>query len=269
MTSAGRDVDRLGRDSLAWVLLALSRGDKVFTMRIFRTARPLQPYSRTSQQSMVVCSSALRVFAAGMLCLMLGCSHDCPSQTPSRTPSQTGPQTDSDRESRRPPIRLLDLDDQPFDFWKQEEAATTVVLFTRSDCPISNRCAPEIRRLYETYHPRGVDFFLVYVDPREEPASIRRHMREYGYPCLGLRDPHHDLVAHCGATATPEAVVFNRERSITYLGRVDDLYLDISRSRAEATSHDLADAIESTLCCRPVAKPRTRATGCSIADLKE
>ncbi len=252
--STGAIVSRSRRDCFAWILLLQSCGDQVLTMRLIQTACPFKICS-------VVYSSALGVFAAGVLCLMLGCSHD--------GPSQTGPQVSSDGNLKPLSIGLLDLDGQPFEFWKQEEAATTVVLFTRTDCPISNRCAPEIRRLYETYHPRGVVFFLVYVDPREEPASIRRHLRAYGYPCLGLRDPHHNLVAHCGATTTPEAVVFDRERSITYLGRVDDLYLDVSRPRAEPTSHDLADAIESTLSCRPVAKPRTRATGCLIADLKE
>jgi hypothetical protein len=183
---------------------------------------------------------------------------------------RSGATTNSEGESKLPPIRLLDLDGQPFDLWRPDKAAVaTVVVFTRTDCPISNQYAPEIRRLYETYRPRGVDFYLIYVDPREQPDDIRRHLREYDYPCRGLRDPGHTLVAHCGATATPEAVVFGPDRSITYLGRVDDLYADIGRSRAEPTTHDLADAIESTVLGRPVAKPRTKAVGCLIADLKD
>jgi hypothetical protein len=193
--------------------------------------------------------------------LILGCAKDdCGRSSPTSSP---------DGESKLPPIRLLDLDGQRFDLWKPDQAVVTVVLFTRTDCPISNQYAPEIRRLYETYHPRGVDFYLVYVDPREQPDDARRHLREYGYPCQGLRDPGHTLVAHCGATATPEAVVFGKDRSITYRGRVDDLYADIGQPRAEPTTHELADAIESTVLGRPVANPRTKAVGCLIADLKD
>jgi hypothetical protein len=163
---------------------------------------------------------------------------------------------------------VFDLDGQPFDLGRQEQGAVTVVVFTRTDCPISNRCAPEVRRLYERYQPQGVQFFLIYVDPREQPDAIRRHLKEFAYPCIGLRDPHHALVAHCQATTTPEAAVFDKTGAITYLGRVDDLYLDVGRPRAAATTHDLADAIESTVQGRPVTTPRTKAIGCWIADLK-
>jgi len=176
--------------------------------------------------------------------------------------------TTSGEETPRPAIRLLGLDDEPVDIWMADRPAIMVVLFTRSDCPISNRCAPEIRRLYDTYHPRGVEFYLVYVDPREQPEAIRQHLREYEYPCRALRDPEHTLVAHCGATTTPEAVVFDRDRTITYRGRVDDLYADVGRPRDGPTTHDLADAIEATVLGRPVATPRTQAVGCPIADLK-
>jgi hypothetical protein len=174
----------------------------------------------------------------------------------------------SNAEPKDPPVRLLDLDGQPFDLWLPD-AAATVAVFARSDCPISNRCAPEIRRLHEAYHPRGVAFYLIYVDPDEEPEAIRRHLLEYNYPCEGLRDPKHTLVAHCQATTTPEAVVFDKDHVMTYRGRVDDAYVGLGQPRAEATSRDLADAIEATIQGRPVARPRTKAVGCLIADLKD
>jgi Redoxin len=166
-------------------------------------------------------------------------------------------------------IRLLDLDGKLVDLWPPDRPAVTVVLFTRTDCPIANRYAPDVRRLHEAYHPRGVEFFLVYVDPRESPDDVRRHLAEYGYPCPGVLDTGHTLVAYCHATATPEAVVFAADRTITYQGRIDDRYTDLGRPRAEPTSHDLADALAATVGGRPVAVPRTNAVGCLIADLKD
>jgi hypothetical protein len=164
---------------------------------------------------------------------------------------------------------LLDLNGDSFDLWAQNPAAATVVLFTRSDCPVSNRYAPEIRRLYEAYHPRGLEFYLVYVDPREQPDAIRHHMQEYGYTCHAVRDPKHALVAYCHATATPEAVVFDRNQKIAYMGRISDLYPELRIPRPEPTTHELADAIDATLEGRHVEIPRTKAVGCAISDLKD
>lgn len=151
--------------------------------------------------------------------------------------------------------------------WDEGPARVRVVVFTRSDCPISNRYAPTVRRLYERFHARGVEFALVYVDPAESPETIRRHVAEYGYPCRALRDPRHELVRLTGAQVTPEAVVFAANGHQVYRGRIDDLFLDFGKSRTEPTTHELADAIEAALAGRPVAQPETKAVGCYIADL--
>jgi thiol-disulfide isomerase/thioredoxin len=162
---------------------------------------------------------------------------------------------------------LLDLDGQPFDLWQAAPDKVTVVVFTRSDCPISNRAAPDIRQLYESFHPRGVEFYLVYVDPKEQPEAIRTHLKQYEYPCAALRDPGHVLVAATGATVTPEAVVFDANRKVAYRGRIDDRNSDFGKSGSVAIKHDLADAIEATLAGQPVAEPVTKAVGCYIGDL--
>ncbi|CAN5392307.1 hypothetical protein BH11PLA2_BH11PLA2_23450 [soil metagenome] len=181
------------------------------------------------------------------------------------------PQTSVDQGPEAGPVLpgLLNLDGQPLDLGSLHQSPLTVFLFTRTDCPISNRCAPEICRLCEKYQPRGVRFYLVYVDAHQSPDEIRRHLHDYGYPCPGLRDVKHKLVTTCNATATPEAVVWNRERATVYQGRVNDLYMELGKPRAEATTHDLADAIDAALTSRPITTPLTRAIGCPIADLKD
>lgn len=167
-------------------------------------------------------------------------------------------------------VDLVDLDGRSFDL-RQGGAdwIATVVVFTRSDCPISNRYAPTVKKLHETFQPRGARFFLVYVDPNEGPAEIRRHLAEFHYPCPALRDPNHSLVVATGATVTPEAIVFDKAHAIVYRGRIDDLYASYGRSRDAATTHELADAIEATVAGRPVAQAVTKAVGCPIADLKQ
>src|SRR5438309_409921 len=97
-------------------------------------------------------------------------------------------------------ITLPALDGRRVDPLANTRAKAVVLLFTRSDCPISNRYAPEVERLYERFHDRGIDFWLVYVDPSEPEQTIRKHVGEYGYRFGALVDRRHELVAVAKAT---------------------------------------------------------------------
>jgi len=146
--------------------------------------------------------------------------------------------------------------------------AATVVVFVRDDCPISNRYAPTLRRLYAAFSPRGVAFFLAYPDPHADADAIRAHLADYQHPGTPLRDPDHALVRRAGATITPEAAVFASDGRRTYLGRIDDWYVTFGQNRPVATTHDLRDALEATLAGHRVAPSSTRAVGCFIVDLE-
>ena len=189
----------------------------------------------------------------------------CTGSPPVPTPQGIAGKGITDQSKRA----AVTLDDRPFELWAgREKAAGTVLVFIRTDCPISNRYAPTLLRLCEHYQPLGVDFFLVYVDPHEDSESIRRHIQQYKFACPAIRDPSHRLVAECGATVTPEAVVFDSRHELVYRGRIDDLYADFGQSRTEATTHELADALEAVVSNQPVAVPFAKAVGCYIGDLK-
>jgi len=143
----------------------------------------------------------------------------------------------------------------------------TVLIFVRTDCPISNRYAPELQRLYREYSPR-VAFYLVYADPAESAKDIQKHMSDYGYKFGALRDPSHELVKLAKARVTPEAAVFSAHGELLYHGRIDDLYVDFGKSKREPTTHDLQDAVDAALAGKPVAVPETRAVGCYLADVQ-
>ncbi len=166
-----------------------------------------------------------------------------------------------------PSVRLPDLDNRPVDpFLAAEGQQAIVFLFASVDCPISNRYAPVVQRLYETYSAKGVAFWLVYPNPAESPAAIREHLKAFGYPVHALRDPRHELVKLARAVVTPEAAVFDRGRQLAYHGRLDDRYVSLGIERPAPTRHDLADALSAILADRPVNDPVTQAVGCYIAD---
>jgi hypothetical protein len=144
-----------------------------------------------------------------------------------------------------------------------------VIVFTSTDCPISNRYAPEIRRLVARFGPSGIAFRLVYPNPSETRGAIHEHRASYDlqHGIEAFRDPEQALAKSSGATVTPEAVVYSGGR-VVYRGRIDDRYVDLGRERPSATVHDLADALDAVLTGKPVANRQTQAVGCFIADFK-
>ena len=166
------------------------------------------------------------------------------------------------------PLQLLDLEDRPFAPLDVPDDALSVFLFTRTDCPISNRYAPEVERLNAKFSPRGVVFWLVYPDPDEEGDAIRRHGEEFAYSLAALRDPEQALVRRTGATVTPEVAVFAGPQRLVYRGRIDDRYVAFGEARPQATQRDLEDVLDALLSGRHVEPTTTTAVGCFILDLE-
>ena len=163
-------------------------------------------------------------------------------------------------------LRLVDLEGAEVDPLATG-APASVLVFVSSDCPISNRYAPELQRIQREFATRGVEFWLVYPNADETGETIRRHLEAYGHPGRPARDLHHTLVRATGVTVTPEAAVFDRAGRLVYVGRIDDRFVDFGKTRAAPTRHDLTDALEATLAGHAVEEPRTRAVGCFIPDL--
>jgi hypothetical protein len=164
-------------------------------------------------------------------------------------------------------LQVLALDDTLVDpLQPAPTIKATVVIFASTDCPISNRYAPEVRRLHQAFAPKGVRLWLVYPNPSESPAAIRTHLKEYGYPMPALRDPYHTFVRMTGVTVTPEAAVFDGGGRMRYRGRIDDRYVELGLDRPIADAKDLEAAIASVLAGRAVEPPTTKAVGCYLAD---
>jgi hypothetical protein len=160
-------------------------------------------------------------------------------------------------------------DGQPVDPFANLQSRAVVLIFLSTDCPIANRYAPVLRRLFESYQAKEVAFWLVYGDATETPEKIRRHLEEYQHLIPALRDPEHRLVNFCEVQRTPEAVVFSPGRQRQYRGRIDNRFTDYGKSRETASQHDLRDAIDAVLAGREVATPVTAAIGCPIPGVGE
>jgi len=161
----------------------------------------------------------------------------------------------------------INLSGNRVDPWKASPGKAVVLVFVRTDCPISNRYAPAIQRLSAEYAGKAI-FWLVYPDKDESAATIQKHLRDYGYNLLALRDPRHTLVARSQAKVTPEAALFDSSGQLVYHGRIDNWYERFGRARPVPTTHELKDGLEAALAHRPPKTTETNPVGCYISDLR-
>jgi hypothetical protein len=164
-------------------------------------------------------------------------------------------------------VQLPNLDNQLVDpFAASKNAKAVVFVFVSAECPVSNRYAPELRRLRGQLEPRGVRFWLVFPNPAEDAAGIRTHLTEFDYGIPALRDPRQELVKLTGATMTPEAAVYDGGGRRVYRGRIDNRYVRLGLERPVPTEHDLLDAATAVLDGRSVSSGSAPAVGCYISD---
>jgi hypothetical protein len=147
---------------------------------------------------------------------------------------------------------------------------TNILIFATTDCPISSRYAPEIKRLADKYTvPSITNVWLVFPVPTDikDPDRIRRHLAQFDYGARPLLDTRQSLVKLTGVTVTPEAAVIDPKGQVVYRGRIDDRYIALGNERLVPTTRDLEDVMKLAALANPVTPRRTTPVGCYLSDL--
>jgi len=165
-------------------------------------------------------------------------------------------------------LTVFDLAGHALNPFDATDAKAIVFIFISTDCPISNRYAPEIRRVEEQFARSGVRVWLVYADADASSDAIRKHIKEYHLPQQALRDPRQTLVRLAPARVTPEGAVFLPGGRLVYHGRIDNRYADLGKERPEATQHDLEEVLKAIVQGKPVPFSTGKAVGCYIPEPK-
>ncbi len=116
---------------------------------------------------------------------------------------------------------------------------------------------------------------MVFVDASFNANKAEKHLRDFGLPPHFSLDPKGQEARSYGVTKVPTAVIrFTPTRvgngepapkpMVPYIGRIDDRFASLGKTRAKAKERDLEDAIEAVIAGKPVAKPRTEAVGCLL-----
>ncbi len=152
------------------------------------------------------------------------------------------------------------------------DAKVLVVVFTCNHCPTAQAYEDRILKIHDDYKNRGVA--LVAISPNDSKAvrldelgytdvgdsledmKIRAKDKKFSFPYL-YDGKNQKVSAAYGALATPHVFIFDADRKLRYVGRIDDS--DIR----EVQSHDARNAIDALLAGKPVPVEKTRVFGCS------
>jgi peroxiredoxin len=139
------------------------------------------------------------------------------------------------------------------------------IIFSCNHCPYVQAYEGRMAELQSKYGSQGAQLVAINSNdaaayPEDSFENMKKRVKEVGFNFPYLHDESQKVAHTYGAQRTPHIFLFDAERKLAYLGRIDDNYKDASAVK----SHELADAIEDILAARPVRVPETFAVGCTI-----
>jgi thiol-disulfide isomerase/thioredoxin len=163
-----------------------------------------------------------------------------------------------------PGFALINALDGKYVKFEPGKSPLSVVLFTCNQCPFANAFEPRIIDLARTYGKKGVLFFAV--NPNDERVyagetidRMKERAVDKGYPFPYLKDTDSSVARAYGAQVTPHVFVVDSQGKVRYRGYVDD-----SAKRHARRHAGLSNALDEILSGKIVARPSTKAFGCSI-----
>ena len=177
--------------------------------------------------------------------------------------------------AKAPGFDLPGVDGKNHTLAEYADADILAVLFTCNHCPSAQGAESRVKKMVESYKDKS--FQLVAISPNSADAvrinelgysvygdsleDMKKHAKAEGFNFPYLYDGETQSVSEAyGVTATPHIFVFNKDRVLQYVGRIDDSkYGDPSTIK----KHDAREAIDALLAGKPVPNPVTRAHGCS------
>ena len=157
-----------------------------------------------------------------------------------------------------------------------------VVIFTCNHCPTAQSYEERIISLVNDYQSREVGFVaispndplalrlneLAYTDVGDDLESMKIRATAKGFNFPYLYDGETQYVSRAyGPVVTPHVFIFDEERILQYVGRIDDSEEGVT----EETRHDTRNVLDELLAKKPVTVKTTKTFGCSVkwADIRD
>jgi peroxiredoxin len=176
--------------------------------------------------------------------------------------------------SKAPDFSLPGIDGKTYSLKDFDKSPVVVIVFSCNHCPTAQAYEDRIIAIDKNYRPKGVALIVIspnstaalnyselgYTDMGDsfEEMKLRAKDKGYTFPYLYDGDNQKCALAY-GPVATPHCFVFDRNRILQYVGRVDG-----SEKPGTGQGEDLRNAIDEVLGRKTVANTVTKVFGCSI-----
>lgn len=155
------------------------------------------------------------------------------------------------------------------------KAPLLMVAFLSNHCPYSHAAETRLIPLAREFKAKGLD--VVAINPNgtdgvalselgyskydDSYADMIRYAKDQQFPFPYVYDGDLQQTARdYGCLATPHIFIFDQQRKLRYVGRVDDSRFE---ELASVTSHDARNAVVELLAGKPVTVAQTPVLGCS------
>lgn len=141
--------------------------------------------------------------------------------------------------------------------------SATAIVFLYATCPLCQRAAPVLEKLWKEKQPKGVQILGVFTGGTPT-ADLEKFRKDYGITFPLFVDDRGKVAKALSATVTPEAFVLDRYGKIRYAGRINDLYQVRGVQSQVPVRQDLREAVGDVVSGSAVQVPRTLPVGCPI-----
>ncbi len=174
---------------------------------------------------------------------------------------------------KAPDFKLPATDGKMYSLSDFEEYDVLAIIFTCNHCPTAQAYEERIKQVVNEYKDQS--FRLIAISPNSplgvlyeelgysdlgdsyKDGQVRHKIADFNFTYLYDGDEHSTSL-HYGPVATPHAFVFNRDRNLAYVGRID-----ANEKPGTGQAEDLKAAINSLLANEVVEQPITKTFGCS------
>ena len=176
--------------------------------------------------------------------------------------------------SKAPDFSLKGIEGKVYNLRSFADARVLVIIFSCNHCPTAQAYEDRIISIVEDYKQKGVTVVVIspnstkalnyselgYSDMGDsfEEMIQRASDKGFNFPYLYDGDDQKTALAY-GPVATPHSFVFDENRILKYVGRIDG-----SEKPGTGNGEDLRKAIDSVLAGQPVTNAVTRVFGCSV-----
>lgn len=153
---------------------------------------------------------------------------------------------------------LENVDGKMISFDSYIDAKGYIVVFTCNNCPYAKAYQDRIADLHNVYAKKGVP--VIAINTSDSESDIKERAKEKKYPFVYLHDATQNVSKTYGATKTPHVYVLKEDKTVAYIGAIDNNYKDGNA----ANKHYVKDAVDAVLENREVSVISTKTIGCAI-----